>query len=972
MGLRQLSVDTSGLVTSATDRQVPVASGGHVIFTDPLTIDPCRYGAKPDVRKVTDAVITGGALSTLTSATAAFTAADTGKHVNVPGAGDHGGWLSSAITYVNATTVTLTTAALTAVNLVNAWIGTDSRDGFQQAFDRAGVLATLGLDVTIRPTIGRYLFDSNSTVTGRTDWGVVWVPVNTGDGSITLEGAGCTIQLGAGQPIDGMGAFSPLRRSDGDTLYNLTLRDFNVDWNLIDRKWDATLSGGAGNWRGARGYAVFSSGSGSAQHLNYDNVKITGTRSYNLPLHNTLDGTVNTPNTGHILVTSWHSASGQATSTIKGVHIEGCRMYGGCVGAAINGSGTSAVEVFIDEWVIRDCLHDYKVLHTQATGSSFLVGNWGYCGTGVIENCFSYKCADTAIELDGHQKATCRNNYIEDCTRNAIFLYHFHQPAQPDSAVYLVEGNTIKLNTVIPDNGNYKCGGINIAGPTIVGGYQRGIVNGEVHLIRNNLDAAGVADTLQYPGRAIIMSTATPKRVIVDSPSVVQTGTAPYATGAVGSAAPITLQSGGNSATDGAMTSASTTLTSATAGFTTFDVGKIVRVAGAGAGGAQLVSRIASYTNATTVVLEDANASGGDVSGKVVSYGFPCEVTIRNPRIKASGTPQGGSSAITYQPIVVGGVEMKAVIEGGRPEIDFGGATYMTVNGLHIGYFTDSNMSVTVRNYEPRRIVNGSQAVSGVRFSGTRLALTKVSFYDNDTSQISTASGSLEVALSSQSLRSVITQWGNVFRTNPFRSGGVGLVGDAGWAGQRGGGGPGIIGPTVPGWYELEFTLSAARSGNGYVYRVTPDRPYLISKIGLLLTGASTNDDPVAFVIYEQDAGGTVGVAGKPILNSGSVSGLLNTGAGTRRDWTVPTPVQLLPGQNYLVGMAFTGGAGTAAKVLGADFQRNAHRLWYANALTGVLFDVKASCTLAAMPDPWSIVSVDDTGKMPLIGLFES
>lgn len=71
--------------------------------------------------------------------------------------------------------------------------------------------------------------------------------------------------------------------------------------------------------------------------------------------------------------------------------------------------------------------------------------------------------------------------------------------------------------------------------------------------------------------------------------------------------------------TDGAMSSGSKTLTSATASFTSADAGGCVLVEGAGAAGVPLVSRIDTFTNSTTVVLRDANASGGAVSSKAVT-----------------------------------------------------------------------------------------------------------------------------------------------------------------------------------------------------------------------------------------------------------------------------------------------------------------------------------------------------------------
>lgn len=66
-------------------------------------------------RVVSDAAITTGT-NTLTSATAAFSAADTGKIVTVAGAAAAGATLAATMTYVNATTVTLSTNAGTTVS----------------------------------------------------------------------------------------------------------------------------------------------------------------------------------------------------------------------------------------------------------------------------------------------------------------------------------------------------------------------------------------------------------------------------------------------------------------------------------------------------------------------------------------------------------------------------------------------------------------------------------------------------------------------------------------------------------------------------------------------------------------------------------------------------------------------------------------------------------------------------------------
>jgi hypothetical protein len=73
---------------------------------------------------------------------------------------------------------------------------------------------------------------------------------------------------------------------------------------------------------------------------------------------------------------------------------------------------------------------------------------------------------------------------------------------------------------------------------------------------------------------------------------------------------------------DGAMTSGSTTLTSATANFQPGDVGKAISVKGAAVNGVTtLVTTIATRVSSTQVTLADANASGGNVTGAVVIWG---------------------------------------------------------------------------------------------------------------------------------------------------------------------------------------------------------------------------------------------------------------------------------------------------------------------------------------------------------------
>ncbi len=74
----------------------------------------------------------------------------------------------------------------------------------------------------------------------------------------------------------------------------------------------------------------------------------------------------------------------------------------------------------------------------------------------------------------------------------------------------------------------------------------------------------------------------------------------------------------GPGVTDGAITSGAAILTSATGAFTAGDQGRAIIVRGAGASGADLVTTILTYTNATTVTL-NTNA-GTTVTGAGVLW----------------------------------------------------------------------------------------------------------------------------------------------------------------------------------------------------------------------------------------------------------------------------------------------------------------------------------------------------------------
>jgi hypothetical protein len=102
---------------------------------------------------------------------------------------------------------------------------------------------------------------------------------------------------------------------------------------------------------------------------------------------------------------------------------------------------------------------------------------------------------------------------------------------------------------------------------------------------------------------------------------------------------------------DAAMTAASAVLTSPTAGFTTADVGRSVRVRGAGVGGADLVGAVASWQSTSQVTL--ATPAVVTVSGADLEVFVPLDLTGCTAQVQFR-TPAGVIEGLG-ETIVLGG-----------------------------------------------------------------------------------------------------------------------------------------------------------------------------------------------------------------------------------------------------------------------------------------------------------------------------
>ena len=96
------------------------------------TINVLDYGAKADV---SDAWLVSTTSGSTTVTSTGFPPSINGKVIILKAAGPSGGYLRATITFVNSTTITLSTASSATLTNVKAVIGTDSTAAFQSAID---------------------------------------------------------------------------------------------------------------------------------------------------------------------------------------------------------------------------------------------------------------------------------------------------------------------------------------------------------------------------------------------------------------------------------------------------------------------------------------------------------------------------------------------------------------------------------------------------------------------------------------------------------------------------------------------------------------------------------------------------------------------------------------------------------------------------------------------------------------------
>jgi len=158
-----------------------------------------------------------------------------------------------------------------------------------------------------------------------------------------------------------------------------------------------------------------------------------------------------------------------------------------------------------------------------------------------------------------------------------------------------------------------------------------------------------------------------------------------------------------------AVANATTTLTSATANFTSADVGKALAVEGAGVSSGTLVTTISSVTNSTTIVM--ANAASVSATGLKAAYGTD-NTTALNSLISSFST---GQSAKLFFP--TGVYCFTGQVTFTHKHIEFVGEAYSQSTGSGASDFTSAASVLVYLNTGSGNFLYGGSQTNGVKFS---------------------------------------------------------------------------------------------------------------------------------------------------------------------------------------------------------------------------------------------------------------
>ena len=206
---------TTGAPTACTQVPTGIANGGTI------NVQSNTYGALGNTRSFSDGTITGGALSTLTSATAGFTSAAVGYPILIRGAGAAGiSFITTIASVTNSTTVTLTAAASTAVSGAVFFYGADDTTAVTNAI----AAAVTAHACVFFPVGGYWLYSQTTPITltnaclkGDAPTGVGADYTHNGGTLIVTNTTGSVFTFGRGNEIDNLAVYYPAQDGSAST-----------------------------------------------------------------------------------------------------------------------------------------------------------------------------------------------------------------------------------------------------------------------------------------------------------------------------------------------------------------------------------------------------------------------------------------------------------------------------------------------------------------------------------------------------------------------------------------------------------------------------------------------------------------------------------------------------------------------------------------------------------------------------------
>lgn len=401
----------------------------------------------------------------------------------------------------------------------------DDRAAIQAAIDAAHAA---GGGTVIFPA-GTYLLDSTGPLK--------LTPNRTGNKWLRLSGYGATILIGSHMSAASRGFLSTNRTADDQTLARVIVEGFDIDGN----KSSAPAS------EGLRGGNIFATtGTTSGGRLNFEDIVFRDIYSHGLPpvtTYNTGTGAYN--NQTHLYMACYHTTQGEAQNTVRRVKVQNVRMEDGVHGVFTGGmvaSGTGC-EVYYDDILYEDCLHDFKVTHTSNTGSNFQVGGHAFGDRVVIERCEGRWGNDTSFEVNAFQDLVYRDCVTKDCRGAGFYARDFHAPQNAMAKTWVVEGCRAVYANLAPDAAGNDCRGL-VIGAQTSDKFGSVVVRDYLYdcSVAQKYDGPATANGTSQNGHAIFLSRATAKTLRLDNVEVRETNIALDTTTRGGTYSPVSIR----------------------------------------------------------------------------------------------------------------------------------------------------------------------------------------------------------------------------------------------------------------------------------------------------------------------------------------------------------------------------------------------------------------------------------------------